>query len=119
MEMFGALDVLTRHIQGRVPWCMLFAYDIFLINETRGGVNTGLEVWRQTLESKSFKLSSSKTEYLECKFCDERHEEEVEVKIDTQFIPTRDSFKYLGSIIHGKGAIDEDVTHRIGADWMR
>ncbi|XP_070057181.1 uncharacterized protein [Nicotiana tomentosiformis] len=59
------------------------------------------------------------TEYLEYKFSDERHEEEVEVKIDTQVIPTRDSFKYLGSIIQGNGEIDEDVTHRIGAGWMR
>ncbi|XP_019240777.1 PREDICTED: uncharacterized protein LOC109220764 [Nicotiana attenuata] len=57
--------------------------------------------------------------YLECKFSEERHEEEVEVKINTQVIPTRDSFKYLGSIIQGNGEIDEDITHRIGAGWMR
>ncbi|OIT29657.1 hypothetical protein A4A49_17649 [Nicotiana attenuata] len=114
-----ALDVLRRYIQGRVPWCMLFADDIVLIDETRGGVNARLEVWRQMLESKGFKLSRSKTEYLECKFSDERHEEEVEVKIDTQVIPTRDSFKYLGSIIQDNGKIDEYVTHRIGAGWMR
>nr|XP_016438733.1 PREDICTED: uncharacterized protein LOC107764637 [Nicotiana tabacum] len=88
------LDVLMRHIQGRVPW---------------------LKVWRQTLESKGFKLSRSKTEYLECKFSDERHEEEVEVKIDTQVIPKRHSLKYLGSIIQGDHEIDEDVIHRIGA----
>ncbi|XP_070047294.1 secreted RxLR effector protein 78-like [Nicotiana tomentosiformis] len=94
-----ALDVLTRHIQGRVPWCMLFVDDIVLIDDTRGGVNAMLEVWRQTLESKGFKLSRLKTEYLEYKFSEKRHEEEVEVKIDTQVIPTRDSFKYLGSII--------------------
>ncbi|XP_019244283.1 PREDICTED: uncharacterized protein LOC109224152 [Nicotiana attenuata] len=89
------------------------------IIKTRGGVNIRLEVWRQALESKGFKLSRSKTEYLECKFSEERHEEEVEVKIDTQVIPTRESFKYLGSIIQGNGEIDEDVTHRIGAGWMR
>ncbi|XP_070048656.1 secreted RxLR effector protein 78-like [Nicotiana tomentosiformis] len=41
-----ALGVLTRHIQGRVPWCMLFSDDIVLIDETRGGVNARLEVWR-------------------------------------------------------------------------
>ncbi|XP_070015932.1 uncharacterized protein [Nicotiana sylvestris] len=70
-------------------------------------------LWRclEMLESKGFKLSRSKTEYLECKFSDERHQEEVEVKTDTQVIPTRDSFKYLGSIIQGNGKIDEDVTH--------
>ncbi|KAF3647847.1 Casein kinase II subunit alpha, chloroplastic [Capsicum annuum] len=31
----------------------------------------------------------------------------------------RDSFKYLGSMIQGNGEIDEDVTHHIGAGWMK
>nr|XP_009622333.1 uncharacterized protein LOC104113756 [Nicotiana tomentosiformis] len=112
------LEVLTRHIQGEVPWCMLFADDIVLIDETRDGVNVKLEVWRETLESKGFKLSRSKTKYLECKFRDWMHEEGVEVKIGTQVVPKKNSFKYLGSIIQGNKEIDEDVTHRIGAGWM-
>ncbi|XP_070025231.1 uncharacterized protein [Nicotiana sylvestris] len=62
------MDSLTRHIQEEVPWCLLFADDIVLIDETQGGVNERLEVWRHTLESKGFKLSRTKTEYLECKF---------------------------------------------------
>uniref|UniRef100_A0A1S4D3V6 Reverse transcriptase domain-containing protein n=1 Tax=Nicotiana tabacum TaxID=4097 RepID=A0A1S4D3V6_TOBAC len=37
------MDALTRHIQGEVPWCMLFADDIILIDETRAGVNERLE----------------------------------------------------------------------------
>ncbi|KAM3320610.1 hypothetical protein P3S67_007812 [Capsicum chacoense] len=37
------MDVLTRHIQGEVPWCMPFADDVVLIDETRGGVNDKLE----------------------------------------------------------------------------
>ncbi|PHU26130.1 Casein kinase II subunit alpha-1 [Capsicum chinense] len=31
----------------------------------------------------------------------------------------RDSFKYLGSMIQGNREIDEDVTHHIGAGWMK
>ncbi|KAF3657800.1 Telomere repeat-binding factor 1 [Capsicum annuum] len=31
----------------------------------------------------------------------------------------RDSFKYLGFIIQGNGEIDEDVTYRIGAGWLK
>ncbi|XP_075095152.1 uncharacterized protein LOC142173457 [Nicotiana tabacum] len=52
-------------------------------------------------------------------FSDERHEKKVEVKVDTQSIPTRDSFKYLRSTIQGNGEIHEDVTYSIGAGWMR
>ncbi|KAH0468862.1 hypothetical protein IEQ34_002094 [Dendrobium chrysotoxum] len=32
------MDVLTRHLQEDVPWCMLFADDILLIDKTREGV---------------------------------------------------------------------------------
>ncbi|XP_016491400.1 uncharacterized protein LOC107811060 [Nicotiana tabacum] len=39
--------------------------------------------------------------------------------LDSQVIPERGSFKYLESIIQGNGKIDEDITHRIGAGWMR
>ncbi|XP_075092342.1 secreted RxLR effector protein 78-like [Nicotiana tabacum] len=33
------IDVLTWHIHGDVSWCVLFAYDIVLIDKTRDGVN--------------------------------------------------------------------------------
>nr|XP_009615394.1 uncharacterized protein LOC104108115 [Nicotiana tomentosiformis] len=110
-----ALDTLTCNIQWEVPWCMLFSDDIVLIDETRGRVNAKFEIWRQTLESKGFKLSRSKTKYLECKFSEGMHEEQVELRIGTQVIPRRDSFKYLGSIIQGNMEIGEDVTHHIRA----
>ncbi|KAG5614785.1 hypothetical protein H5410_014609 [Solanum commersonii] len=44
---------------------------------------------------------------------------EVEVRLATQIIPKRESFKYLGSVIQGSGDIDDDVTHRIGVAWMK
>ena len=63
-----ALDELTRGIQDEVPWCMLFADDIILVDETGQGVNDKLESWRLTLEASGFRLSRSKTEYLHCCF---------------------------------------------------
>ncbi|XP_070014541.1 uncharacterized protein [Nicotiana sylvestris] len=113
------MDAITHNFQGEVPWCMLFADDIVLIDETRRSINERLEVWRQTLESKGFRLSRMKTEYLECKFGDEVTDEGVEVWLESQVIPKRGSFKYLGSVIQGIGEIDEDVTHRIGVGWMK
>ena len=44
---------------------MLFVDDIVLIDETARGVNAKLEIWRETLESKGFKISRNKTEYIE------------------------------------------------------
>ncbi|XP_060216871.1 uncharacterized protein LOC132644299 [Lycium barbarum] len=113
------MDKLTQHIQGEVSWCMLFTDDIVLIDETRSGVNARLEVWREALESKGFKLSMTKTKYLECKFSNVMSEAEMEVKIEALVIPKRDNFKYLGSIIQGDGEIDADVAHRIGDGWVK
>ncbi|XP_070046785.1 uncharacterized protein [Nicotiana tomentosiformis] len=44
---------------------------------------------------------------------------DMDVRFDSQVISKRGSFKYLGSIIQGDGEIDEDVTHRIGVEWMK
>ncbi|XP_019236534.1 PREDICTED: uncharacterized protein LOC109216790 [Nicotiana attenuata] len=73
--------------------------------------------WRfgdRLLSLKVFKVSRTKTEYLECKFSDVTQEADIDVSPDTQVIFKRGSFKYLGSIIQGDEEIDEDVTHRIG-----
>ncbi|KAG5572816.1 hypothetical protein H5410_062582 [Solanum commersonii] len=53
---------------------MLFVNDIISIDETGSGVNNMLEVWRQTLNSKGFRLSRTTTEYLDCKFSDATQE---------------------------------------------
>ncbi|XP_059277832.1 uncharacterized protein LOC132032021 [Lycium ferocissimum] len=100
-----AMDGLAR--------CMLFTDGIVLIDENHSEVNAKLEVWRQSPESKGFRLSSTKTEYLECKFNSGMQEVDVEVKMGTRAIQKKGSFKYLGSIIH------DDVTHRTGVGWMK
>nr|XP_009787873.1 PREDICTED: uncharacterized protein LOC104235760 [Nicotiana sylvestris] len=61
----------------------------------------------------------SKTEYLECKFSAESRDVGWDVRLGPQVIPKRDNFKYLGSMIQGDGEINEDVTHRIRAGWMK
>ncbi|XP_019259063.1 PREDICTED: uncharacterized protein LOC109237238 [Nicotiana attenuata] len=51
-------------------------------------------------------------EFLECKFSDAIQVVDEDLRLDSQVIPRRESFKYLGSVIQGNGEIDEDVTHR-------
>ena len=112
------MDEVTRDIQGDIPWCMLFADDVVLVDDSRTGVNRKLELWRQTLESKGFRLSRTKTEYMMCGFSTTRCEEE-EVGLDGQVVPRKDTFRYLGSMLQEDGGIDEDVNHRIKAGWMK
>jgi hypothetical protein len=59
-------DEITKDIQGDIPWCMLFADDVMLIDESNIGVDQKLELWRYTLELKGFGLSRTKTEYMRC-----------------------------------------------------
>ncbi|VFQ97358.1 unnamed protein product, partial [Cuscuta campestris] len=81
------MDVLTQGVQDGVPWCMLFADDIVLIDDTREGLNDKLESWRLALETKGFRISRNKTEYMECRFSGRDTESEVEVKIDSHLVP--------------------------------
>jgi len=92
------MDELTGEIQDVLPWCMLFADDIVLIDEARQGVNDKLERLRHTLEARGFRVSRSKTKYLHCCFSG-RVDVGGEVIMDGRSIPKVDKFKYLGSII--------------------
>jgi hypothetical protein len=102
------MDEVTRDIQDD----MLFADDVVLVDDSRAGVNRKLELWRHTLESKGFRLSRTKTEYMRCDFSATRHEER-DVSLDGQVVAKKDTFRYLGSMLQKDGDIDEDVRHRI------
>jgi hypothetical protein len=77
-----------------------------------------MELWRQTLESKGFRLSTTKTEYMRCGFrgagC-----EEANISLDGQIVPMRDSFQYVGSMLQSNGHIDDDVYHWIKTWWIK
>ena len=62
----------------------VFADDIVLINETEEGVNKKLELWRQALKARGFRLSRSKTEYMECKFRKKKNNEQGVITLDGQ-----------------------------------
>ena len=112
------MDEVTRNIQGNIPWCMLFADDVVLVDESQTGVNRKLELWRKTLDSKSFRLSRTKTEYMICDFGGVVQEEE-DVSLEGQVVPKKDTFRYLGSMLQMNEDIDADVSHRIKAGWIK
>lgn len=61
-DLFGlVIDELTRYILDAIPWCMVFADDIVLVDETTRGVNAKF----QALVSKGFRIHRSKIEYIE------------------------------------------------------
>ena len=66
------------------------------------------------LESKGFRLSRTKTEYMRCD-CGTTTREEEDVSLEGQVLPRKDTFQYLGSMLQRDRDIDEDVSHRIKA----
>jgi hypothetical protein len=70
------MDDVTTDIQVGILWCMLFADDMVLVDESRMGVDQKLELWRRTLEAKGFRLIRSKMEYMKCDFSATTQEEE-------------------------------------------
>jgi len=78
-----------------------------------------LELWRQTLESRGFRLSRVKIEYMECKFSKQEIREYNIVTLDGQVIPMSSHFKYLGSIIQKDREINSDVNYRIQVGWLK
>ena len=81
-------------------------------------MNQKLELWRETLESKGFRLSRTKIKYIRCDF-DSTTREEKDISLEGQVVSRKDTFRYLGSMLQRDGDIDEDVSHRIKAGWMK
>jgi hypothetical protein len=45
--------------------------------------------------------------------------EEGDMSMESQVVPKKDIFCYLGSMLQKDGDIDADVCHRIKAGWMK
>jgi hypothetical protein len=112
------MNEVTRDIQDGISWCMLFADDVVLVDESRTVVDQKLELWRRTLEAKDFRLSRSIIEYIKCDF-NATTQEEGDVRLEDQVVPKKDIFRYLGSMLQKNGDIDEHVSHRIKSDWLK
>ncbi|XP_019253838.1 PREDICTED: uncharacterized protein LOC109232525 [Nicotiana attenuata] len=89
-DMYGGAKIRFRTERGDYEHFPLvmglhqeYALSPFLFALTQGGVNKRLEVWRQAFESKIFKLSRTKIEYLECKFSAESREAGVDVRLES------------------------------------
>ncbi|KAL5183942.1 LINE-1 retrotransposable element ORF2 protein [Glycine soja] len=113
------LDVLTEQIQEIAPRCMLFADDIVLLGESREELNERLETWRRALETHGFRLSRSKSEYMECKFNKRRRvsNSEVLIKLKGKFYRTA----VRPAILYGTEcwAVKSQHENKVGVAEMR
>jgi hypothetical protein len=73
---------------------------------------------KQTLESKGFRFSRTKIEYMRCRFSGDNSDDE-NISLDGQIVPMNDTFWYLGSMLQSDEGIDENVSHKIRAECVR
>ncbi|GKD38412.1 retrovirus-related pol polyprotein LINE-1, partial [Tanacetum coccineum] len=87
------LDELTKGIQENVPW--------------------------KALEDKGLRVSREKTEYMRYNFNRNDNNQNEEIRIGDHILEPKESFRYLGSVMHKSGRIEDDVTHRIQVGWLK
>ncbi|GKB34537.1 ataxia telangiectasia mutated family protein [Tanacetum coccineum] len=115
------LDELSRGIQESILWCLIFADDIVLVSDTPDGLNERLEQWREMLEDKGLRVSREKTEYMRCDFNRNENDqnEEAVIRIGEHILEPKESFRYLRYVIYKFDKIEDYVTHRIQAGWLK
>ncbi|KAH1125341.1 hypothetical protein GYH30_014768 [Glycine max] len=118
-DMYDRVSTSVRTQGGESDDFPITIDDIVLLGESREELNERLETWRRALETHGFRLSRSKSEYMECKFNKRRRVSNSEVKIGDHIIPQVTRFKYLESVIQDDREIEGDVNHRIQAGWMK
>jgi hypothetical protein len=55
---------------------------------------------------------------MRCQFSGENSYDR-DVSLDGRVVPMNDTFRYLGLMLQSEGEIDEDVSHRIRAGWVK
>ena len=55
---------------------------------------------------------------MRCNFGNATHEE-GDVSLEGQMVPTKDTFRYLGSMLQKDDDVNANVCHRIKARWMK
>jgi hypothetical protein len=117
------MDEVTRDIQRDILWCMFFADDVVLVDESRTSINTKLELWRDTIESKDFRLSRTKIEH-------KGHDWYYytwggEVSLKGQVVPNKDRDKLNADdsaptwVGFREGITEASLTPAFFAEWLR
>ncbi|XP_047984428.1 uncharacterized protein LOC125224952 [Leguminivora glycinivorella] len=103
-----------RNTHEQPPWLLMYADDIALADADRGRLVRRATTWKESLENGGLKLNVAKTEYMACNIKDP-----APVRIGDKVVDCTDQFKYLGSVLHASGDIDNDIKTRITAAWAK
>ncbi|KAL5181119.1 LINE-1 retrotransposable element ORF2 protein [Glycine soja] len=118
-DMYDRVSTSVRTQGGESDDFPITIDDIVLLGESREELNERLETWRRALETHGFRLSRSKSEYMECKFNKRRRvsNSEVPIKLKGKFYRTA----VRPAILYGTEcwAVKSQHENKVGVAEMR
>ena len=104
------VDTISQDVRNELPWELLYANDLAIIDVTSTDTKNRLESW-QVLTDNGLKINVAKTEHRSTR------ENPLPIELNGEELKNVDHFKYLGSVIDKDGTIDRDVDLRVQAAW--
>uniref|UniRef100_W5NMT3 ribonuclease H n=1 Tax=Lepisosteus oculatus TaxID=7918 RepID=W5NMT3_LEPOC len=108
------MDTVTKDIQTRHPWTLLYADNVMLASETRHGLEQQVQEWKTRLERFRMKLNIKKTEYLEC-----GDQTDGTIAAGGVQLNKVTKFKYQGLCVDSDCPTLQDPKTRVSAAWMK
>ena len=105
------IDTISQDVRTELPWELLYADDLAIIDITSTDTQNRLESWQKILTDNGLKINVAKTEHLSTR------ENPLPMTLNGEELKHVDHFKYLGSVIDKDGTIDKDVDLRVQAAW--
>ena len=105
------VDTISQDVRNELPWELLDADDLAIIDITSTDTQNRLDSWQKVLTHNGLKINVAKTEHLSTR------ENPLPMKVNGDQLKNVDHFKYLGSVIDRDGTIDRDVDLRVRAAW--
>ena len=105
------VDTISQDVRNELPWELLYADDLAIIDVTSTDTQNRLESWQKVLTDNGLKINVAKTEHLSTR------EKPLPIELNGEELKNVDNFKYLGSVIDKDGTIDRDVDLRVQAAW--
>ena len=102
------VDTIFQDVRNELPWKLLYADDLAIIDYTSTDTQNRLESWQKVLTDNGLKINVAKTEHLSTR------ENPLPIKLNGEELKNVDHFKYLGSVIDKDG---RDVDLRVQAAW--
>ena len=99
------VDTIYQDVRTELPWELLYADDLAIIDITSTDTQNRLESWQNVLTDNGLKIYVAKTEHLSTR------ETPLPMTLNGEELKNVDHFKYLGSVIN------KDGTLRVQAAW--